>query len=182
MWRPATRNLTGTNDVSLDRGSSGGKPLHMLFWTRLTNVQVPLANKRRFGLPEEGQAPGAGAGGPPPPPHSSAPGYNKPPSDIQFFNGRVDRDDRRGDDRGGRDDRRDDRRDERPRDDRRSDDRYDRDRRDDRRSDDRYDRDRGRDERPRDDRGARSSRWDDDRTRGREPAPGDGEWRERETG
>ncbi|WOO77406.1 Branchpoint-bridging protein [Vanrija pseudolonga] len=140
MWRPATRNLTGTNDV-------------------------PLANKRRFGLPEEA------------PPSGPAPsGYGKPPSDSQFFNGRVDRDRERVPQE--RDDRRDDRYD---RGDRRDD--YDRDRRprDDDRRRDYDDRDRGRDSYGRDrDAGAgggggggRSSRWDDDRGRGREG--GDGE-------
>ncbi|WVO12561.1 branchpoint-bridging protein [Cryptococcus depauperatus] len=84
MWRPAAKT-TGTNDV-------------------------PIGNKRRFGLPEE--------------PPSQTPTSRPPPSDIQFFNGRPERaperdsrddpyarDSRRDyDDRRGRDDhRRDDR-------------------------------------------------------------------------
>ncbi|KAL1412863.1 hypothetical protein Q8F55_000612 [Vanrija albida] len=135
MWRPATRNLTGTNDV-------------------------PLANKRRFGLPEEA------------PPSGPAPsGYGKPPSDSQFFNGRVDRDRERVPQ--DRDDRRDDRYDRDRRDD------YDRDRRprDDDRRRDYDDRDRGRDSYGRDREGGggggRSSRWDDDRGRGRDGGHGD---------
>ncbi|WVQ82962.1 branchpoint-bridging protein [Cryptococcus sp. DSM 104549] len=116
---------------------------------------VPIAaGKRRFGLPEE--AP------PPPGPPSHAP--RPPPSDIQFFNGRQERE-RDRDDYGGR-------RDERPRDDydRRRDDyrRDDRDRYGDRdggRRDDDRDRDRGRErdrEEPADD-GPRKrrSRWGD---------------------
>ncbi|OCF33493.1 branchpoint-bridging protein [Kwoniella heveanensis CBS 569] len=108
MWRPAART-TGTNDV-------------------------PIGNKRRFGLPEEAPPPS----GPPPP----AP--RPPASDIQFFNGRQDRDRSDRDDYG--------RRDERPRDD------YDR-RRDDYRRDDR-DRYDDRREPPRG--------YDDERERGRE--------------
>lgn len=149
MWRPATRNLTGTNDVSI------GKIVD-----NVADSQTPLANKRRFGLPEE-------ASGPPPPPAHG--GYGKPPSDIQFFNGRIDRDRAAEPPRGPPP--RDDRRDYRPRDDHGPPpDRYDRGggghgdydrRRDDPRGD------------PRGGRDDRRSRWDDDRTRGREPAPQD---------
>ncbi|ORX40072.1 hypothetical protein BD324DRAFT_576531 [Kockovaella imperatae] len=124
MWRPATKGVSGTNDV-------------------------PLGNKRRFGLPEE--APPAGG----PPRDAGRP----PASDIQYFNGRSDRD-------RGRDER----------DDYRRDDRYERDRG--------GDYGRGGDDHRRDDRdryggggdsGRERSRWDDDRgrepERGRDPAP-----------
>ncbi|KAK4684112.1 splicing factor 1, partial [Tremellales sp. Uapishka_1] len=71
MWRPAATKVSGTNEL-------------------------PLGNKRRFGLPEEA------------PPSSSAPPSNygrPPPQDIKFFNGRQERDDRgRYDDRPPRDD------------------------------------------------------------------------------
>ncbi|BEI83025.1 hypothetical protein CcaverHIS002_0308930 [Cutaneotrichosporon cavernicola] len=132
MWRPA--RTTGSNDT-------------------------PLANKRRFGLPEE-----APAQAPPPP---GGGGYGKPPGDMQFFNGRIDRDrdrERRNAPPQPRDDHRRDDRDMR---DRRDDqDRYGGDRRDDR---DRHDR---RDDRGDDRRSDRRSRWDDqDRTRGREADP-----------
>lgn len=142
MWRPATR-VTGTNDVSVSMLS-------------VANKQVPLANKRRFGLPEEAPASSAPSGGS---------GYGKPPGDIQFFNGRIDRDRDHRDDRR-RDDRRDDRR---GGDDRRGDDRYGHSRHDDRRDH------RG----GRDDRDSRRSRWDEDRTRGREPGPDDNQPRKR---
>ncbi|WWC70748.1 branchpoint-bridging protein [Kwoniella pini CBS 10737] len=68
MWRPAART-TGTNDV-------------------------PIGNKRRFGLPEEA------------PPPSNAPSHApRPPAvDIQFFNGRQERDRPERDDYGRRDD------------------------------------------------------------------------------
>ncbi|WVR06363.1 branchpoint-bridging protein [Kwoniella sp. DSM 27419] len=131
MWRPAART-TGTNDM-------------------------PLGNKRRFGLPEE-PAPS----GPP----SSAP--RPPASDIQYFNGRQERD---RDDYRSRDERPRDSYD-RPRDDYRRDDRGG-DRRDDPRDrerrydDDRdRDRDRGRDREPVDD-GPRKrrSRWGDEKAR-----------------
>ncbi|KIR68532.1 branchpoint-bridging protein [Cryptococcus bacillisporus CA1873] len=104
MWRPAAKT-TGTNDV-------------------------PLANKRRFGLPEDG-------------PPTNSPSYApRPADDIQYFNGRQERE------RDGRDDR------ERPRDD------YDR-RRDDYPRDDR---DRRYEDYSRDghsDRRDERSRWDD---------------------
>ncbi|KAL7423166.1 hypothetical protein Q5752_002466 [Cryptotrichosporon argae] len=127
---------------------------------------VPLGNTRRFGLPEEPSAP---------PPPSAAPAYGKPPADIQFFNGRVDRD-------RAREDR------DRPRDPR--DDRYDRPRddyRDDKPRDYGYDRDgRGGADRAGDGERKRS-RWDDERApevkqeRGRDTAPVDEAPRKRKT-
>ncbi|WVQ65790.1 branchpoint-bridging protein [Kwoniella botswanensis] len=82
MWRPAART-TGTNDV-------------------------PIGNKRRFGLPEEAPPPSN------PPSHAPRP----PASDIQFFNGRQDRERSDRDDYGRRDDYDDRRRDDYRRDDR----------------------------------------------------------------
>lgn len=120
MWRPAAKT-TGTNDVS------DAYPLICHAHTH----QVPLANKRRFGLPEDG-------------PPSNSPSYApRPAGDIQYFNGRQERE------RDGRDDR------ERPRDD------YDR-RRDDYPRDDR---DRRYEDYSRDghsDRRDERSRWDDE--------------------
>ncbi|KAK8858579.1 branchpoint-bridging protein [Kwoniella newhampshirensis] len=126
MWRPAAKT-TGTNDV-------------------------PIGNKRRFGLPEEAPPPSA------PPSHGARP----PASDMQFFNGRREPE---REDFGRRDDRHRD--DDRRRDDYRRDDRDGgRDRYDDRARDD--DRDRGRDRESRDrDAGGeegprkRRSRWGD---------------------
>lgn len=173
MWRPATRNLTGTNDVS-EKSHVGGAsvipPMPIVQNNKLTLLQVPLANKRRFGLPEE--APPSG------PPAGAQGGYGKPPSDIQFFNGRVQRDPRE-EQRGGGDDRPRDFHNDR-RDDRRDDRGYDRDRRDPR--DPRDDRRDPRDRSGGGDRGGRDGgrgRWDDDRTRGREPGPADGELKTR---
>ena len=145
MWRPATKGVSGTNDVSdLDTLT--------IRMTIADPTQVPLGNTRRFGLPEEA----------PPPSNGSRDANRPPPSDMQYFNGRTDRDrsyDDRRDDRDGRDryERRDD---HNPR---RED--YDRDRRDDRDRGDRYG---GRDERP---------RWDEEKpdVRGRDPAPIEGE-------
>ncbi|ODN81685.1 branchpoint-bridging protein [Cryptococcus amylolentus CBS 6039] len=132
MWRPAVKT-SGTNDV-------------------------PLANKRRFGLPEEA-----------PPPPNAPPHASRPPADLQFFNGRQER--------APRDEappRRDDRRDDRD---------YGRGggdygRRDDYRRDDR-DRERRYDDYPPRDAGRdpRSSRWDEPR---REPEPQRGRSRDRE--
>ncbi|WWC88683.1 branchpoint-bridging protein [Kwoniella dendrophila CBS 6074] len=68
MWRPAART-TGTNDV-------------------------PIGNKRRFGLPEEA----------PPPSNQPSHAPRPPASDIQFFNGRQERDRSERDDYGRRDD------------------------------------------------------------------------------
>lgn len=49
----------------------------------MTNNQMPLGNKRRFGAPEDA----------PPPPGGAPGGYAKPPpADMEFFNGRVERD------------------------------------------------------------------------------------------
>lgn len=161
MWRPAAR-VTGTNDVSVRTKSS---PL-----AQLTDPQIPVGGKRRFGLPEEA------------PPPSAPTTFSRPPEDIKYFNGRLDRD---RDEKPNvaappppppRDDyRRDDyRRDDRDAryDDRRRDE-YRRDERDDRYRDkevERYDRDRH-------DAGAKR-RWDDDGPRGaggpdrgRDPAP-----------
>lgn len=119
MWRPAAKT-TGTNDVSYT--TSLPRQAH--------TQQVPLANKRRFGLPEEG-------------PPSNSPSYApRPAADIQYFNGRQERE------RDARDDR------ERPRDD------YDR-RRDDYVRDDR---DRRYDDYPRDghsDRRDERLKWDE---------------------
>ncbi|ORY24302.1 hypothetical protein BCR39DRAFT_472450 [Naematelia encephala] len=108
--------------------------------------EVPLGGKRRFGLPEEA----------PPPPVAAPPNYSRPPpADMQFFNGRQERD------------RVDDRRDDYRRDD------YDR-RRDDR-GGGRYDERDGRDREVK-----RERKWDDDYSRddrgrdserGREPPP-----------
>lgn len=152
MWRPATRNLTGTNDVS-NRGNLAA------------NRQMPLGNKRRFGVPEEAA--------PPPPAHGG--GYNKPPGDMHFFNGRIDRDRANEPPRGPppRDDRRaepprHDDRDYRPRDDRG----YDRGSGNGGGYGGRDDYDRRRDA-PGGGRDDRRSRWDDDRSRGRDPAPQD---------
>ena len=80
MWRPAAKGVSGTNDVGI------------LMRERNTHSpQVPLGNKRRFGLPDEAPAP--------PPPS-----YNRPPAeDMRFFNGRGERD-RVYDDRDRRDD------------------------------------------------------------------------------
>lgn len=153
MWRPAANKVTGTNDVGL----------FFRIYLKLT-VQIPVANKRRFGLPEEA---------PPPPPAASS-GYGKPSSaEVQYFNGRLDRDRKEGryhDDREakpearGSDDyyRRDELRREEPG--RDSSNRY----RDDR--DREMDRDRTRD---------RERRYDDreDDRRGRDPAPVDGKLR-----
>lgn len=160
MWRPATKGVSGTNDVS-----SFFLPEP---WPPLLTKQVPLGSKRRFGLPEEA-----------PPPPGGAPGnYNRPPAeDVQYFNGRVERDRIKEE----RDYRRDDRRDERPREDYGRREEYGR----------RDERDGGRDDRgpprDRDDRGdnrdggrERSSRWDVDRVReperGRDVAAVSGEF------
>ncbi|CAD6568503.1 MAG: hypothetical protein TREMPRED_004589 [Tremellales sp. Tagirdzhanova-0007] len=123
MWRPATK--TGTNDVPI------------------------AAGKRRFGLPEEPQAPAAPSNG-----------YSRPPaSDIQFFNGRQEREREREPERPREEYRREERRDD-----------YDH-RRDDYRRDDRDDRERDHyTERGRErggDSDRKERRWDDDR--GREP-------------
>lgn len=152
MWRPA--RTTGSNDVSCAQRSHKNN----------INRQTPLANKRRFGLPEE-------APPPPQPQGYGAPG--KPPGDMQFFNGRIDRDrerERHAPPPPRDDHRRDDRDPRGPRDDRGPPERYDRDRRDDRGGYERRD-DRGGDDRRND----RRSRWDDDRTRGRDADPRDGE-------
>ncbi|WRT67786.1 branchpoint-bridging protein [Kwoniella shivajii] len=109
MWRPAART-TGTNDV-------------------------PIANKRRFGLPEEA----------PPPSNQPMHAPRPPASDIQYFNGRQERDRPERDEHAQRDDY--DRRREEPR-------------RDDR---DRYD---DRDSYGGGDRGG--ARYEEDRDRGRE--------------
>ena len=152
MWRPAAKGISGTNDVSCLIVAVPLPP-------SLTK-QVPLGSKRRFGLPEEA------------PPPQSAPNYNRPPpEEVQYFNGRVERDRIREE----RDYRRDDRREERPREDYGRREEYGR----------RDERDAGRDDRgpprERDDRGGdrdggrdRGSRWDVDRIqepeRGRDTA------------
>lgn len=149
MWRPAANKVTGTNDVSQQSFSNqkGSRAV-----TVLTNFQVPIANKRRFGLPDEA-----------PPAAAASSGYGKPsPAEIQYFNGRIDRD---------RKDGRPDERDVKP--DTRRDDDYNR--RDDKDSRDRYRDDRDREmERGRD--RDRDRRYDDrDGGRGRDPAPVEGE-------
>lgn len=132
--------------------------------TALFSPQIPVGNTRRFGLPE---------GAPPPaaPPEQARP----PASDIQFFNGRQERerDGERDRDEYRRDEGRESRRDDHDR-------RRDETRRDDRDDRDRYER--GREREPR-----RERRWDDDRgaeqDRGRDekpeippPPPADGEF------
>ena len=156
MWRPAANKVTGTNEVS--------SSITSLSPGELTN-QVPLANKRRFGLPEEA---------PPPPSASSGYGAKPSPADIQYFNGRMDRDRKEG--------RYPDERDREYKPEPRADDYY---RRDEPKREDagRDSRDRYRDDRDRDmdrDRTRDRDRRYDDRDgggdrRGRDPAPVDGE-------
>ena len=140
MWRPATK--TGTNDVRSFARRQYPKLIPL--------SQVPIAaGKRRFGLPEEPQAPAAPSNG-----------YSRPPaSDIQFFNGRQEREREREPERPREEYRREERRDD-----------YDH-RRDDYRRDDRDDRERDHyTERGRErggDSDRKERRWDDDR--GREP-------------
>ena len=153
MWRPAANKVTGTNDVSSKisvMATSG---------FMADKFKIPVANKRRFGLPEEA---------PPPPPAAASSAYGKPSAaEIQYFNGRVDRDRKEG---------RVDERDVKP-ETRRDDDYY--------RHDEKDSRDRYRDDRDREmERGRdrdRERRYDDrdggdrrDPARGRDPAPVDG--------
>lgn len=122
---------------------------------------MPIASgKRRFGLPEEA-----------PPPVAPPGSYSHPPaSDIQYFNGRQERD----------------REPERPRDDYRRDERRDDygGRRDEHRREERDDRDRDRyavreDERAVERERKERPRWDEEKPkepeRGRDPAPVEGE-------
>jgi len=154
MWRPAANKVSGTNDVSFFTSYR--------LAAKLTN-QVPIANKRRFGLPEEAPAP---------PPASSGYGAKPAPADMQYFNGRIDRERKEG--------RYPDERDREYKPEPRAEDYY---RRDEPKREDagRDSRDRYRDERDRDmDRSRDRDRRYDDRDgggdrRGRDPAPVDGE-------
>lgn len=152
MWRPATK--TGTNDVST---------YHFTSSMLILLLQVPIASgKRRFGLPEEAPPPAA-------PPSS----YSRPPAnDIQYFNGRQERDREPERERPKEEYRREERRDDY--DHRRED--YRRDDRGGERERDRYgdrERERGGDER------SQRPRWDEEKPREpervREVAPVDGE-------
>jgi splicing factor 1 len=155
MWRPAANKVSGTNDVSC--------PSRFLTRLKLTN-QVPIANKRRFGLPEEAPAP---------PSASSGYGARPAPADVQYFNGRIDREKKEG--------RYPDERDREYKPEPRAEDYY---RRDEPKREEpgRDSRDRYRDERDRDmdrDRNRDRDRRYDDRDgggdrRGRDPAPVDG--------